>query len=129
MIDAEALYVSVGMPINKTVSAVHHAEFLMGVPYRYTKEFVHPCVVNDELVWEEFYLYALRRDVDINRDRNRKIMDAYRSKNTVLHNELGRSSVQSLDLKKFFRSTVNLLTKDIYAWLQRAPTQRESFRV
>lgn len=129
MIDAEALHVSVGMPINKTVSAVHHAELLMGVPYRYTKEFVHPCVLDGELIWEEFYLYVLRRDVDINRDSNRKILDAYRRENRLLFSELGRSSIQSLDLKKFFDSVVNLLTKDIYAWLQSAPVKRESYRL
>ena len=128
MIAAEALHVSVGMPINKTVSAVHHAELLMGVPYRYTKEFIQPCVLDGKLVWEEFYLYVLRREVDIKRDENQKILDAFRADNRLHFGELGRSSVQSLDLKNFVDSTLNLLSKNIYAWLERPPNKRAVYR-
>lgn len=129
IIDADAIHVSFGLPINKTISMVHHVELVMGVPYRYTKEFVHPCLVDGKVRLKEFYLYVTRQDVDITRDRNKRILDFYAVKNEIKTAQLGRSSVQSLEKKKLFDSTVDLFSRDIYAWLSYPPLNRESYRL
>ena len=42
MLKINTKYLSVGLPPRLTCSYIHHVELLMGVPYRYTKEFYHP---------------------------------------------------------------------------------------
>lgn len=128
MIDAEAIYLVVGRPINMAVSVVHHAEMVMGVPYRYAKEFIHPCIVRGEQILVNFYLYVLRRDVDIIRDRNKKILEFYLKNNNLLCGRLGRSTVQAVRIDEFYKSSVNLLSRDIYAWLKVPPTKRSSYQ-
>ena len=66
MIDFDAIYVSLGKPLERSISLIHHIEQIMGVPYRYTKEFTTACKVNDKVQMIEFYLSVLRNDVDIN---------------------------------------------------------------
>ena len=39
MLKINTKYVSIGLPPRLTCSYIHHAEMMMGVPYRYTKEF------------------------------------------------------------------------------------------
>ena len=44
MLKRDAMYLSIGLEPRWTCTYVHHMEMLMGVPYRYTKEFSHPIV-------------------------------------------------------------------------------------
>ena len=38
MIKKKTKFLSLGLPINQNCSQVHHAEFMMRVPYRYNKK-------------------------------------------------------------------------------------------
>lgn len=129
MVDANAIFVSVGKPINLTISLVHHAEFMMGVPYRYTKEFVQPCIINKKVINKEFYLYVTHKNVDIARNRNKRILQFFETANEVKVSKLGRSIVQSVQQKPFFDSTVDLMSKNIYAWLSTPPVVRLDYRL
>ena len=124
MVDRDALYVSVGKPMESTISLVHHIEFLMGVPYRYTKEFLHPCLVDGKVKMMEFYLYVTRKKCEIVRDKNNKIMDAFNKSYTLNKTTLGRSCVESLSTADFYQSTKKVFSKDIYVWLKRPPLNR-----
>lgn len=128
MIEADAIHVSVGMPVNKTISLVHHVELMMGVPYRYTKEFSHPCMVDGEIALKEFYLYVKRRDVDTKRvKRNMHIMEFFATKHEIKSSRLGRSSIHSVEQRELFDSTAELFSKNIYAWLDSPPKNRDSY--
>lgn len=124
MVEGDALYVSVGMPLEKTASLVHHVEFVMGVPYRYTKEFVHPCMVDGKVSDELFYVFVTHHNCDINRDSNIKILRYFRERHSVIRVRLGRSFVESMSSLDFFNCTSELLRKDIYSWLSTPPTMR-----
>ena len=58
MIELKTKFISFGIPINENCSQVHHAEFNMGVPYRYIKEFEK----NKDwkkIYKDKFYLFVL----------------------------------------------------------------------
>ena len=124
MIDADALFVSIGKPASSTVSLVHQAEFLMGVPYRYTKEFEHPVHSNDEIALDIFYLYVTYAGVDIKRDQNRRIFRYFTERYRLNEHLLGLSGIQSFNMKEFMDTTTLLLKDDIYAWLNQPPSKR-----
>lgn len=124
MADRDALCVSVGLQIEKAVSLVHHVELMMGVPYRYTKEFLHPCLVGGKVSDEMFYVFVTHHDCDINRDKNAKILRFFRESHPVERSSLGRSFVESLSMQDFFNSASELFRRDIYSWVSTPPTRR-----
>ena len=77
LIAADALCVSVGLPARLTCSTVHHVEMQMGVPYRYSKEYLHPVIRNQQISDEPYYMYVYYRDCDIKRNRNTKIFQEF----------------------------------------------------
>lgn len=124
MVENDALFISLGKEINTTISLVHHAEFMMGVPYRYTKEFWKSCRKNGEEFIENFYLHVLYSQCDIARDRNIKITESYRANHSILEEKLGRSYIYSVSMKSYFDHAVNMMSDDIYAWLKNPPMKR-----
>ena len=124
MIDADARFVSVGMPAPSTVSLVHQAEFLMGVPYRYTKEFEHPVDINGSIIRELFYLYVNYANVDIERDQNKRIFRYFSERYNLNEHCLGLSGIQSFSMIEFMDATTQLLKDNIYAWLSQPPATR-----
>lgn len=128
MIDADALYVSVGLPLERTISLVHHVELVMGVPYRYVKEFLHPCVVENKIIIKPFYLYVTNNKCGLIRDKNKKIMQNFREKYQVKKQILGRSFVEALGTQDFYQETTKLFSKDIFSWLKEPPEYPGYFR-
>lgn len=124
MIDSDALFISLGENVGNSIALVHHVEFMMGVPYRYTKEFVHPCIVDGAIHDELFYLYVLWHECDIERDRNRKVMEHFEKYHRINKVDLGRSYLYPLSMKKFFQRTTELFRDDIYSWLTVPPSRR-----
>jgi len=121
------LTISVGMPPNLTCSIIHHAEFVMHVPYRYIKEFNHPIVKPDgRIERENFYMHVIYHEIYhlIKRDRNRKFFKFFSEKHPINTAHLGIGKVYSYKTKDFFNSAIELLKKDIYAWLEEPPPIR-----
>ncbi|WP_020560568.1 AAC(3) family N-acetyltransferase [Thiofilum flexile] len=121
MIDEDALYVSVGKEIETTASIVHHLEFMMGVPYRYVKEFMHPCIIGTKKTIQPWYLYVLYNNINIVRDRNRKIFDIFRKEHTVNSIPLGNSFIESFSMRDFYNSLSIYFSSDLYLWLNQEP--------
>lgn len=125
MLSLDALNISVGLPPQATCSIVHHVEMAMGVPYRYTKEFLHPVVRNNCIQKELFYLYVWYRDIGIKRNRNKNIFKHFfDSGYKVQETELGRGKIYSYSSGQFYKSTVDFLKHNIYGWLDEPPFKR-----
>ncbi len=126
LVDRDALVVSVGLPPRLTCSTVHHAEFVAGVPYRYTKEFMHPVRSNDgNIAIEPYYLFVCYREIPLKRNGNVKIYEHFAKRgHAVREAGLGKGRVFSYSISEFFQSTVDLLQSDIYAWLDHPPEIR-----
>jgi aminoglycoside 3-N-acetyltransferase len=122
MLDLDTMYVSVGQHPRCTCSVVHHIEMIMGVPYRYIKEFKHPVVRDGKVVREPFYMYVYYRECDIKRNRNVKIFDRFFKEGyTVEEASLGRGKLYAYKMADFYKSTIKALKDDIYIWLDELP--------
>ncbi len=124
MIERDALYVSVGMPAAHSASIVHQAEFAMGVPYRYTKEFEHPVIEQGVTSKRCFYLYVIHHGVDVVRDKNRKIFAEFDRRFDLKREPLGLGHVEAFSMCDFMTSTTELMRRDPYVWLERPPRER-----
>jgi aminoglycoside 3-N-acetyltransferase len=124
-VDADVLAVAIGKHPRFAVPVIHHIETVVGVPYRYNKEFIHPVRREGQVVREPYYLAVTRRDSDLVRDTNRTIFSHFVETNGPLREvEIGRGRAWSFSHKAFFETTARLLSKDIYAWLEAPPATR-----
>ncbi len=121
MIDMGAKLVSIGIPPNYSCTTVHHVEFMMGVPYRYVKEFMQPVTRDGEIKIEPFYLYVWYRECELKKNLNKKTMGSFTGLQEV---ELGRGKVAAYNLADFYKHCVKMYSQDIYCWLDTPPKTR-----
>ena len=122
---ADVLGIAVGKHPRLTIPVIHHIETVVGVPYRYNKEFVQPVRRDGEIEREPFYLSVLQRDSDLVRDGNRTILSHFVDQcGPMREASIGRGQAWSYSHKAFFDTTVRLLSENPYAWLERPPTER-----
>ena len=124
MIDLNTLTVSIGLSPRWGANTIHHVEMVMGVPYRYTKEFVHPVVRNGKITKELFYLYVWYRQCDLRRDRLVKIFEKFGARYRINSVVVGKGQIYSYSMPVFYRCAVQLLKEDIYMWLKEGPQTR-----
>lgn len=126
MLDLDAMYLSIGYEPGWTCSYVHHVEMLMGVPYRYTKEFVHPVVQSDGSISPElFYIYVYYMGLDLKRNRNKKIFRHFDELGFPMNTApLGQGTVWGYSCRDFCKAAASYLKQDIYGWLDEPPTTR-----
>lgn len=124
MIEGAALHVSIGLPVNLTISAVHHCEYLAGVPYRYSKTFQKTVLEGLSEIEREFSLFVMYRELDVARNRNKKIFELDANKSAVRKTALGKTGIQSVPLDVFCRTTLAAMQKDPYIWLDSIPRTR-----
>ena len=125
LLELDAQYLSIGLPPSRVSMVIHHIEEMMGVPYRYTKEFNHPVLRDGGVENELFYLFVRYIDSDVEDDLDLKVFPYFHSQGFKTKEEnLGRGKVYFYSMNDFYLSTVKLLTKDIYACLERKPIVR-----
>jgi len=126
MLKKDAICLSVGLEPRWTCSYIHHIEMLMGVPYRYTKEFLHPIVKeNGGITKELFYMFLCYMNIDLVRDRNVNLFNYYtQTRNTLKEVDLGCGKVYSYRCADFCESATKFLRNDIYGWLSHPPDDR-----
>ena len=114
----EAIHLSIGLSSNLTISAVHHCEFLSGVPYRYMKSFTKYCTFGKIKGQFEFFLHVLynKPDLEITRDKNQKIFTSSRIHSNHKELRLGRAIISSIPINIFVDETVKLMQSDPYIW-------------
>ena len=71
MIEKNTKFLSLGMPVNLYCSQVHHAEFLMKVPYRKNKKFFHKIRVENKFFIKKYYMFVLKEKyLNLKRNKN-----------------------------------------------------------
>lgn len=124
LLAADAWGVSVAMPPQRTCSVIHHVEQEMAVPYRYTKEFLHPVRRGDKVQVEPFYLFVTYRGIEIVRDRNEKLFQHPLLAAELRQAPLGASRVWAYRMRTLRAAAMELMSADIYAWLREPPLTR-----
>lgn len=124
MIQRNAWFLSLALPPQNTCSIVHHVEMLMGVPYRYTKEYLQPVIREDVVQAEPFYQFVTYRQADLVRDRNEKIFQHPQLQENMKSTPLGLGRIWAYRMQDFHQAAEDLLVKDIYTWLKHPPSVR-----
>ena len=124
MLTHDAICLSIGKHPRFTATLVHHVEQLMSVPYRYTKEFIHPVVRNSVVKREPFYMYVLYRDSDVRRNYNQRIFSVPRISELVRVANLGRGQVFAYSMRDFTKVLIELMLEDPYIWCEKHPQER-----
>lgn len=125
LLDLDALFVSLGQHPRLTASVVHHAEMLMGVPYRYVKEFMHPVRRGSEMKTEPFYMHVWYRECGNNHDGVKKIFDFFTAQGgRTLERNLGAGQIYSFSLRKYFDSNIKALKSNLFMFLKEEPPEK-----
>lgn len=124
-VELDVLGLNIGRSPHYSISVIHYVETVVGVPYRYTKEFIHPVRHADGTISREpFYLAVTYRDMDIQRDHNEKIFAHFEAHGTMRREPIGRGHAWSFSHREFFDITARLFLDDIYVWLKQPPDNR-----
>jgi len=122
MLELDVLCVSIGMHPHLTCSTVHHLEMVMGVPYRYPKEYVHPVYRNGRIRKECFYRYPWYRQCGIKKNRCAKIFERlYKEGLKIREAHLGRGRVFSYSLQDFYKKCLKIFKEDMFVYLDEIP--------
>ncbi len=117
MIKLNTKFLSLGLPVNVNCSQVHHAEFMMNVPYRYNKKFVQKIKRNKKIYKKEFSMFVLKEEfLNLKRNKNKIILENFKQKEKVFKSKLGANYIYSYNIKKFFQRNMELLKKDKFCW-------------
>ncbi|MCC5975857.1 MAG: AAC(3) family N-acetyltransferase [Rubellimicrobium sp.] len=116
-----ALHVALGLPVARSISAVHHCEALAQVPYRYIKGFRKDILLNGISQPSEVFLHVLYRapGLTLERDQNVKITALPAISAALIDTPVGRSRVASVPLDVFVPETIAAMRRDPYIWLRR----------
>ena len=123
MIERNATAVLIGADYTNC-STVHHVEQLMGVPYRYTKEFIHPVARDGKIVREPFYMYVMYRDIGVERNHNKKLFARIGAELDIRTVRLGNGRIHAYAMADFAATASIALADDIYLWCERPPEER-----
>lgn len=123
-IELDAIDISIGLHPRFTCSTVHHIEHVMAVPYRYTKEFIHPVINGGEVKHERYYMCVWYRECDLKRNYNFKIFQVFEQRYILNSVKVGRGAIYSYLTTDFYKCAVELFRDDIYIWLDEEPENK-----
>lgn len=124
MMNLDALCVSIGKHPRFTCTTVHLVEQAAGVPYRYTKEFMHPVLRDGTVVTEPFYYFVYYLESDIERNGNIKLFERLGDDLKMREASVGAGTVYSYRMREFFEKSCKIFQDDIYVWCDAPPEQR-----
>ena len=113
--------INIGIKPTHACPIIHYIETIVGVPYRYNKEFSQKIKIK-KIETKKFYLPVLYLKSKIIRDENKKIFKNFEfRKKKIKKIKLGKSYIYSFSQKDFFIITKNYLQNNIYGWTKNEP--------
>lgn len=127
-LDLDAYQINIGFHPSKAVTLIHHIEVTACVPYRYTKEFLHPVLKeNGSISIEPFYMSVMYRDSDIQKRiaLNEHYFDEMEKRN-LLQSHIHNSGlpIWGFRMRDFYNVAMSFFVDDIYNYLERPPLKR-----
>ena len=126
-LEQDAIQVNIGLHPSRAVTLIHHLEVAAGVPYRYTKEFIHPILKDNGIVYEPFYMSVIYKDTDIKKKVALNEHFFLELKNSGKLNSITLTSglnMWSFRMRDFAAVAENFFIKDIYNYLEQPPEIR-----
>ncbi|MBI4969565.1 MAG: AAC(3) family N-acetyltransferase [Rhodospirillales bacterium] len=121
LVRRNAWHISIGLHSRFTTATNHHVEMVMGVPYRYVREYEHPVVREGEVRRELFYLHVRYMAADVERDYNARIFERFEPDHPLRRAAVGRGTLYAYRIGEFFSFMTKALAEDIYLWTHRPP--------
>ena len=121
LIELDALHIGVGMPVRITQATVHHLEQIMGVPYRYTREYLHPVVRSGEVRTEPFYMFVRYLASGVERNYNKRIFELFERDEPIRRAPLGRSEVAAYGMRALYERGIGIFKRDLFVWAECRP--------
>ena len=119
--------VNFGLHPSKAVTLIHHIETLVGVPYRYNKEFLHPIDNGIEITKQYFYLSVMYLNSDIQKrvKLNEHVFEAMSEQGLLFEAEHESGlKIWSFLMQDFYDIALPFFIDNIYTYLEQSPTKR-----
>lgn len=123
LINMDARILILGLDYN-IITTTHHIEHVVGVPYRYNKEFMHPVLRDGRVNIEPFYQYVYYLNSDVEHGENKRIFDVIENYLDVKGSKLGHGMIYSYKMADFFNYAVEAFQENIYLWCKFDPKVR-----
>ena len=124
MAEMDALSISIGLYPQYSCSTVHHVEQMMAVPYRYTKEYLHPVVREGKIVREPFYQFVRYLDSDVERSYLKNIIPRFDTEGGLERADVGRGVIYSYSMAALVDAVRGMIMEDMYVWCAKPPEIR-----
>lgn len=124
MIERDALLVSVGMAPNFSCSTAHHVEHVVGVPFRYVKEFEHPVRRDGTVRRELFYMHVWYRDIGMVKDRYAELFRRLEGRLEIKTATVGAGTVYAYSMADFYRAAAKIVAHENYISCKGEPQNR-----
>ena len=126
-LDLDVMQVNFGLHPSKAVTLIHHIETTVGVPYRYTKEFIHPVIRANKIVHEPFYMSVMYNGAGI--EKRKKLNEHYfeaMDSSGLIHHAKHKSGVDvwAFKMKDFYNTVKPYFLENIYNYLEFPPKVR-----
>ncbi len=126
-LDLDVRQINMGVDPANAVTLIHHIETVVGVPYRYTKEFMHPIAFGNEVKIEPFYQSVFYRDTDTIKRilRNQHYFSELDLKGLVVKSQHSSGlEFTSFKMRDFYDVALEFFLDDIYNYLEDPPSIR-----
>ena len=124
MLDLDTLQVNLGIHPSKAVTLIHHIETIVGVPYRYNKEFSHKIKIKNKIFKGKFYLSARFKKIKILKKKklNEHFFQELKKRNKIKY-EISNSGLEmwSFKMKDFYDVAIEMFKQDIFTYLEYPP--------
>ena len=127
LLDLNARQINFGLHPSKAVTLIHHIETLVGVPYRYNKEFLHLIDDGKESIKRNFYLsvFYLNSDIQKRIKLNEHFFEALDKEGLLFETEHESGlKIWSFLMQDFYNVALPFFIDDIYTYLEQPPTKR-----
>jgi aminoglycoside 3-N-acetyltransferase len=124
-LDLDTTQVNMGVDPSRAVTLIHHIETIVGVPYRYTKEFTHPIVHKKKVIYESFYqsvFYTeskIKKRVARNQHYFRELEERGKIKTSQHSSGL---EFKAFKMRDFYEVALEYFIDDIYNYLEEVPS-------
>jgi len=123
-LDLDAIQVNMGVDPSRAVTLIHHVETIIGAPYRYTKEYIHPIVYGNQIKYKAFHQSVFYKESDIKKKvlLNQHYFEKLRSKGlimTIIHSS--GLEFNAFKMKDFYEVAIDFFVDDIYNYLEEVP--------
>ena len=128
MLDGDFTQLNIGMHPSKAVTLIHHIETIMGVPYRFSKEFTHNVRLNNKIIRKNFHMSVFYKSTPI--QKKIKLNEHFflqLKKQGELNYAKTSSGLEmwSFKMKDFFNTATKILSQDIYSYLEQKPNLKK----